>query len=103
MPMPKWLKNGFKSSTGEPAKDAPLIRYFSALLDFRAREGQKIHLQYVKGYAGIEGNEGADQLANVGAMMAEESERDWVVAHDMPWVSACRKTVSTANGRACPR
>ncbi|KAI0779253.1 hypothetical protein C8Q74DRAFT_1258028 [Fomes fomentarius] len=77
MPMPKWLKNGFKSSTGEPAKNAPLIRYLSALLDFRAREGQKIHLQYVKGHAGIEGNEGADQLANIGAMMAEESERDW--------------------------
>ncbi len=38
---------------------------------------RQIHLQYVKGHAGIEGNEGADQLANVGATMAEESERDW--------------------------
>ncbi len=43
--MPKWLKNGFKSSTGEPVKNAPLIRYLSAQLDFRAREGQKVQLR----------------------------------------------------------
>ncbi len=30
----------------------------------------RIHLQYIKGH-------GADQLANIGATMAEESERDW--------------------------
>ncbi|KAI0746188.1 ribonuclease H-like domain-containing protein [Earliella scabrosa] len=40
--MPKWLRNGFKSSTGQPVKNAPLIRYLSALLDLRAREGQKV-------------------------------------------------------------
>ena len=40
--MPKWLRNGFKSSTGQPVKNAPLIRYLSSLLDLRAREGQKV-------------------------------------------------------------
>ncbi|RPD52949.1 hypothetical protein L226DRAFT_517508 [Lentinus tigrinus ALCF2SS1-7] len=37
--MPKWLHNGFKMSTREPVKNAPLIRY---LLNQRAREGQKV-------------------------------------------------------------
>ena len=39
--MPKWLKSGFIASNGKPVKNAPLIRYLSALLDQRAREGQK--------------------------------------------------------------
>ncbi|KAH9848936.1 ribonuclease H-like domain-containing protein [Lenzites betulinus] len=75
--MPKWLQNNFKTASGEPVKNAPLIRYLSALLDERALEGQKIHLQYIKGHAGHEGNEGADQLANLGATLPLEPERDW--------------------------
>ncbi|PIL28019.1 hypothetical protein GSI_09870 [Ganoderma sinense ZZ0214-1] len=96
--MPKWLKSGFVASNGKPVKNAPLIRYLSALLDQRAREGQKarstlvpsslgfprphfksdqVHLQYVKGHAGEEGNEGADYLANLGATMGELPENDW--------------------------
>ncbi|KAI0635492.1 ribonuclease H-like domain-containing protein [Trametes polyzona] len=80
--MPKWLKNNFKTASGEPVKNAPLIRYLSALLDERAREGQKVHLQYIKGHAGHEGNEGADQLANVGATLPSDPERDWVALLD---------------------
>ena len=64
--MPKWLKNNFVTVSNQPVKNAPLIRYVSALLDIRARRGQKVHLQYVKGHSGIEGNEGADRLANRG-------------------------------------
>ncbi|TBU44552.1 hypothetical protein BD309DRAFT_958212 [Dichomitus squalens] len=75
--MPKWMRNNFVSVNGQPVKNAPLIRYLSALLDQRAREGQKVHLQYVKGHAGEEGNEGADYLANLGATMGELPERDW--------------------------
>ncbi|KAI1783131.1 hypothetical protein LXA43DRAFT_904188 [Ganoderma leucocontextum] len=85
--MPKWLRSGFVASNGKPVKNAPLIRYLSALLDQRACEGQKarhtyyysllIHLQYVKGHAGEEGNEGADYQANLGATMGELPERDW--------------------------
>ncbi|TFK78095.1 ribonuclease H-like protein, partial [Polyporus arcularius HHB13444] len=83
--MPKWLRNNFKSSTGEPVKNAPLIRYLSALLDQRAREGQK----YVKGHAGIEGNEGADYCANQGAVLPQEPERDWdVLVDDLQNVTA---------------
>ena len=75
--MPKWLKNNFVTSSKEPVKNAPLIRYLSALLDLRARRGQKVHLQYVMGHAGEEGNEGADRLANYGATLLALPERDW--------------------------
>lgn len=58
-------------------KNAPLIRYISALLDDHARHGRKVRLQYIKGHAGHEGNEGADMLAGQGAEMPEVEERDW--------------------------
>ncbi|KAI0371336.1 ribonuclease H-like protein [Pilatotrama ljubarskyi] len=80
--MPKWLRNNFKTASGEPVKNAPLIRYLSALLDERARHGQKVHLQYIKGHAGHVGNEGADRLANMGATMPQEPERDWEALMD---------------------
>jgi len=75
--MPKWLANGFFSSTGQPVKNEGVIRYISALLDQRALAGQKVTFQYVRGHVGEEGNEGADRLANVGATMPEAPERDW--------------------------
>ncbi|KAI0744356.1 hypothetical protein C8Q80DRAFT_1106421, partial [Daedaleopsis nitida] len=70
------------SSTGQPAKNTPLIHYLAALLDLRTREGQKVHLQYVEGHAGIKGNEGADRLANYDATVPAESERDWAALVD---------------------
>lgn len=75
--MPKWLQKGFVSSKGEPIKNEALIRYLSALLDERARGGQRVSFQYVRGHVGEEGNEGADYLANVGATHPELPERDW--------------------------
>jgi len=75
--LPKWLTNGFTATSGNPVKNAPLIRYISALLDDRARNGHKVRLQHIKGHAGHEGNEGADYLAGRGAEMPEEMERDW--------------------------
>ena len=75
--MPKWLKNNFVTVSNQPVKNAPLIRYVSALLDIRARRGQKVHLQYVKGHSGIEGNEGADRLANRGTTKRTLAEREW--------------------------
>jgi len=72
-----WIKNGFISSSGQPVKNAPLIRYISALLDARSYRGQKVRLQHIKGHAGHEGNEGADRLAGIGAGLPATEERDW--------------------------
>ncbi|KAJ6520198.1 ribonuclease H-like protein [Mycena sanguinolenta] len=74
--LPKWKRNGFKTASGD-VKNAPLIKYLSAHLDARALRGQKVRLQYVKGHAGITGNEGADTQANIGATKPSEPERDW--------------------------
>ena len=75
--LPRWLNNNFRS-TGQPVKNAPLICYLSARLDLRARHGQKVHLQYISGHAGIEGNEGADYLANMGTLITTHPpDCDW--------------------------
>lgn len=76
------MSNGFRNSKNEPVKNAGIIRYLSAHLDARAQRGQKIRLQYVKAHNGEEGNEGADAQANLGAMLAETPERDWLGLKD---------------------
>ncbi|PCH37675.1 ribonuclease H-like protein [Wolfiporia cocos MD-104 SS10] len=73
----KWIRSNWKSSKGEPVKNKALIQYVSALLDQRARAGQKVQLQYVKGHSGDVGNDGADWLANVGSTQPPVPERDW--------------------------
>lgn len=75
--LPNWKERGFKSVSGEPIKNRPLILYLSSLLDQRTRNGQTVRLQYVKGHAGHEGNEGADVLANRGCRLPDQPERDW--------------------------
>ncbi|KAJ7361350.1 ribonuclease H-like domain-containing protein [Mycena albidolilacea] len=75
--LPKWISNGFVTSNKDPVKNAPLIRYISTHLDARARRGQRVKLQWVKGHAGIDGNEGADTQANIGARQPLLKERDW--------------------------
>ncbi|KII93313.1 hypothetical protein PLICRDRAFT_151900 [Plicaturopsis crispa FD-325 SS-3] len=76
--MPKWIANDFRTSKNEPVKNAELIRYLSGLLDARAKRGQKVQLEYVKGHSGDTGNDGADFCANMGARCEEIPERDWV-------------------------
>ncbi|KAJ7651556.1 ribonuclease H-like domain-containing protein, partial [Mycena polygramma] len=75
--VPKWIKNGWVTSSKEPVKNAPLIKYLSAHLDARALHGQKVRLQYIKAHVGFEGNEGADYQANLGAREPLAKERDW--------------------------
>ncbi|KAL7278882.1 hypothetical protein ACG7TL_006713 [Trametes sanguinea] len=73
--MPKWIANNFKTSSGEAVKNAHLIQYLSSLLDERVHG--MVHLQCIKGHAGHEGNEGADRIANLGATLPAQPERDW--------------------------
>ncbi|KAJ7204408.1 ribonuclease H-like domain-containing protein [Mycena pura] len=72
-----WIKNNWKASTGLPVKNKELIKYIKAHLDARAQRGQKVLLEHVKGHNGDEGNEGADGLANVGATLPTQPERNW--------------------------
>ncbi|KAF9008192.1 hypothetical protein BDZ89DRAFT_1025233 [Hymenopellis radicata] len=75
--LPKWQLNGFRTSNGSPVENASLIRYLAKLLERSTIFGRKVKLEYVKGHAGIEGNEMADLMANRGATLPVEEERDW--------------------------
>ncbi len=57
-----WKKNGWKTSTKEPVKNADLWR---ALDEVVGRH--EVSWQWVKGHSGHEGNERADALANRGS------------------------------------
>ncbi|KAJ7150374.1 ribonuclease H-like domain-containing protein [Mycena filopes] len=72
-----WIKRGWVTANKEPVKNAALIRYISAQLDARARRGQRVRLQHVKGHSGQVGNEGADEMANKGCFEPIARERDW--------------------------
>ncbi|KAG2155701.1 ribonuclease H-like domain-containing protein [Suillus clintonianus] len=76
--LPKWSANGFRTSTGQPVKNVELITYLAALLYARERAGPKVVFKHVRGHVGIEGNEGADRLANDGALKPQLPERDWL-------------------------
>ena len=75
--LPNWIKRNWRSSTGAPVKNVDLVMYLPTLLDLRARSGQKIILEHVRGHRGEEGNEGADALAVAGAAYPEVQDRDW--------------------------
>lgn len=75
--LPNWIKRNWRSSAGAPVKNVDLVMYLSTLLDLRARSGQKIILEHVRGHRGEEGNEGADALAVAGAACSEVQDRDW--------------------------
>ncbi|PSR73014.1 hypothetical protein PHLCEN_2v11118 [Hermanssonia centrifuga] len=77
--LPKWQRNGFKSSSGGEVKNAVLIRYIAALLNERGRLGQKVVFQHVYGHRGEVGNEGADYQANLGCLLPESEEPDWAM------------------------
>ncbi|KAK7688797.1 hypothetical protein QCA50_008337 [Cerrena zonata] len=97
--LPKWRTNGFKTSTGGDVNNAGIIKYIDALLTERAKLGQKVELDYVKGHAGHEGNEGADALANQGCWQPEEPERDWEALEEqlLAKIQLSRKTALLAN------
>jgi len=74
--LPKWERNGWKSSAGQPIKNQAVIRYLDHLLKNRPAH---VKFVYVKGHAGEIGNEGADRLAVQGTFEMALSERDWVI------------------------
>ncbi len=54
-----WKRNGWKTAAKKPVKNADLWQQLD-----RECERHRIDWNWVKGHAGIEGNEMADQLAN---------------------------------------
>lgn len=56
-----WKKNGWRTSSKQPVKNEDLWR----LLD-EERHKHEVEWRWVKGHAGHDGNERADQLANKG-------------------------------------
>jgi ribonuclease HI len=58
--MANWKSNGWKTAAKKPVKNADLWQ----LLDQQAKK-HRIKWHWVKGHTGIEGNEMADQLANL--------------------------------------
>ncbi|KAL0951859.1 hypothetical protein HGRIS_008519 [Hohenbuehelia grisea] len=74
-----WKRNGWRTAGGKAVENAAVIRYLSSLLQGRITYGHPVRLEYVKGHAGHEGNEQADQLANMGATMSPMEERNWDV------------------------
>ncbi|KAK1226445.1 hypothetical protein PQX77_010529 [Marasmius sp. AFHP31] len=77
-----WRKRNWKTASGGPVKNVAVIKYISTLLEYRILQGQKVDMKYVEGHAGIEGNEGADRLANFGASLSPLEERDWLIAEE---------------------
>lgn len=58
--MSNWKSNGWKTAAKKPVKNADLWK----LLDVQVKK-HRIKWHWVKGHAGIEGNEMADQQANL--------------------------------------
>ena len=59
--MKGWIRNGWRTASKKPVKNADLWKQLAAAVD---RHDVKWH--WVKGHAGHEGNEKADELANRG-------------------------------------
>jgi ribonuclease HI len=64
-----WKKNGWKTSSKSPVKNADLWQELD-----RLAAGHQIEWIWVKGHAGHAGNERADQLANEGIAHMGKSE-----------------------------
>ncbi|KAL0066624.1 hypothetical protein AAF712_006428 [Marasmius tenuissimus] len=74
-----WTKTGtdYRTRKGQLVKNSDLISYAATLLSCREMLGQKVELVHVRGHRGIEGNEEADKLANLGSKLKSRRARDW--------------------------
>ena len=110
-----FLNGSGTTSARPPAHPSRTNRLSGAYRRSSASVRVAVHLQYVPGRAGIEGNEGVDVLANYGATVEPLEERDWdalitELADDVPEeVSillirrSCADCLSPAGGSAQSR
>ncbi len=68
--LPNWVRRGWKTADRKPVKNADLWQRLHAL-----SLQHEIDWRWVRGHAGISGNEHADQLANRGVELALQKGR----------------------------
>ena len=61
--MPNWKRKGWKKADGKPVKNLELIQQLD-----RAMQGRKVRFEWVKGHAGHDMNEFADDKARSAAL-----------------------------------
>jgi hypothetical protein len=57
--LPGWIRNNFRSATGQPVKNQDMIVHLLALLNQRGKENS-VRFVHVRAHRGEVGNEGAD-------------------------------------------
>ncbi|KZV97372.1 ribonuclease H-like protein [Exidia glandulosa HHB12029] len=73
----EWARNNWRKRDRTIVRNHRLIRYLLELLNFRHLLGQRVRLQWVKAHKGTAGNEAADTLSRVGALLEAKREPDW--------------------------
>lgn len=103
--LPKWLRNGFKTATGQPIKNYDLIVHLFALMNEMG--SNRIKLTHVKGHAGHWGNEEADRLANLGATRPTPPDRkNWLTLEEANNAAKAAKSLrqkELTNGSKAPQ
>ena len=62
-----WRRNGWKNASGKAVENKDLIENVLGKIEQRDRAKVRTDFEWVKGHAGLEGNEQADRLAVEGA------------------------------------
>ena len=73
----RWEQNGWRSRSGKPVVSKDLFQRARGMLGALEERGVIVGFEHVRGHSGIWGNEQADRLAVMGALMEEDSEGDW--------------------------
>jgi ribonuclease HI len=68
--LPNWMRRGWKTADNKPVKNADL---WQRLHELAARHD--VHWRWVRGHAGVDGNERADELANRGVESVAATRR----------------------------
>ena len=92
--LPGWKKKGWKKKDGKPVLNVEIMK----ALD-REMAGRTVEFEWVKGHAGHELNEAADQRARAMAAAYQAGE----VEHDMPVGPGFRDSEPSARAAAPPR
>jgi ribonuclease HI len=64
-----WMKNGWKTSQGEPVTNQDLVKAVRKVMDARDKAGTRTVIRWIKGHASDQGNVAADKLAVQGAKL----------------------------------